>query len=69
MLEALIDTGNELRDPLSQKPVIIVEYPILKKILPLIFNDGLIDLGQRILPGFWNNPQVLHGIQKSVLFL
>ncbi len=37
MLEALIDTGNELRDPLSQKPVIIVEYPILKKILPLDF--------------------------------
>lgn len=33
-IEALIDTGNNLRDPLSQMPVIIVEYSALEKILP-----------------------------------
>jgi len=37
IIEALIDTGNELRDPLSLKPVIIVEYQAIKKILPLDF--------------------------------
>jgi stage II sporulation protein GA (sporulation sigma-E factor processing peptidase) len=39
LLEALIDTGNELRDPLSQKPVLIVEYQAIKKILPNDFRD------------------------------
>lgn len=39
ILEALIDTGNELRDPLSRKPVIIVEYQALKKILPEDFRQ------------------------------
>ncbi|MGI6630930.1 MAG: sigma-E processing peptidase SpoIIGA [Bacillota bacterium] len=34
LLEALIDTGNELKDPLNRKPVIIVEYQAIKKILP-----------------------------------
>ncbi|MGI6677563.1 MAG: sigma-E processing peptidase SpoIIGA [Dehalobacterium sp.] len=38
-LEALIDTGNDLKDPLSLKPVIIVEYQALKKILPLDFQQ------------------------------
>ncbi len=33
-LKALVDTGNSLRDPLSQRPVIIVEYSALKSILP-----------------------------------
>jgi len=37
LLEALIDTGNELRDPLSQKPVMIVEYEAIKNILPKDF--------------------------------
>ncbi|MGI6065321.1 MAG: sigma-E processing peptidase SpoIIGA [Bacillota bacterium] len=34
IVEALIDTGNDLRDPLTQKPVMIVEYQAIKKILP-----------------------------------
>ncbi|MDK2820687.1 MAG: hypothetical protein PWP31_652 [Clostridia bacterium] len=34
VVKALVDTGNSLRDPLSQKPVIIVEYSALKEILP-----------------------------------
>ena len=33
-LVALIDTGNSLKEPISQKPVIIVEYSALETILP-----------------------------------
>lgn len=38
-LEALIDTGNDLKDPLSRKPVIIVEYQAIKKMLPVDFQQ------------------------------
>ncbi len=31
---ALVDTGNRLRDPLSDSPVVIVEYPAVTRILP-----------------------------------
>ncbi len=30
----LLDTGNELSDPASGKPVMVMEYQVLKKILP-----------------------------------
>jgi len=33
-LTALIDTGNSLKEPISQEPVIIAEYNSLKEILP-----------------------------------
>lgn len=33
-LITLIDTGNSLKEPISQKPVIIAEYNALKSILP-----------------------------------
>ncbi|MDA8233993.1 MAG: sigma-E processing peptidase SpoIIGA [Clostridia bacterium] len=33
-IDALIDTGNSLRDPVSQKPVIIVEAGVLEDLLP-----------------------------------
>ncbi|OIQ59499.1 sporulation sigma-E factor-processing peptidase [Moorella thermoacetica] len=33
-VKALVDTGNSLREPLSQRPVIIVEYNALKEIIP-----------------------------------
>ncbi len=33
-LIALIDTGNSLKEPISQKPVIIAEFTALKAILP-----------------------------------
>lgn len=33
-VEAMVDTGNQLKDPISRKPVIIVEYEVLKKVLP-----------------------------------
>jgi len=32
---AFLDTGNSLRDPLTGRPVVIVEYGVLKPILPL----------------------------------
>lgn len=32
--KALVDTGNQLKDPLTQKPVMILEFEVLKKILP-----------------------------------
>lgn len=33
-LQALIDTGNSLKEPISKKPVIIVEYVAIREILP-----------------------------------
>jgi len=36
-LKALVDTGNSLKDPLTQKPVMIAEYGALKELLPESF--------------------------------
>lgn len=33
-LKALVDTGNQLRDPLTQRPVMIAEYQALKPFFP-----------------------------------
>lgn len=33
-VEALIDTGNQLHDPLSHKPVMVMEYSALKSLFP-----------------------------------
>lgn len=33
-IKALIDTGNSLKDPISNMPVVVVEYCVLKDILP-----------------------------------
>ena len=43
--QALIDTGSELIEPVSKKPVIVVEYEVIAKLLPadvgkLYDNDG-----------------------------
>lgn len=38
-LTALIDTGNSLKEPISQKPVIIAEYSALECILPEIIRN------------------------------
>lgn len=48
-LVALVDTGNSLREPLTQKPVMIVEYYAIKDILPkdlekLFMNTGELEL-------------------------
>jgi stage II sporulation protein GA (sporulation sigma-E factor processing peptidase) len=34
MVTALLDTGNQLTDPLTKKPVIVVESAVLEKVLP-----------------------------------
>jgi len=34
LIPALIDTGNDLRDPISDKPVIVAEYAALAPLLP-----------------------------------
>lgn len=34
-VRALVDTGNQLRDPLTGRPVIIVEYEVLRPLLPV----------------------------------
>lgn len=42
-LTALIDTGNSLKEPISQKPVIIAEYNALSEILPESLKNLYID--------------------------
>ena len=34
VLKGLLDTGNDLREPISRKPVVIGEYEVLKQLLP-----------------------------------
>ncbi|TEB17986.1 Sporulation factor SpoIIGA [Pelotomaculum sp. FP] len=40
-VEALLDTGNQLKDPLTQSPVVVVEYNSLKSLLPEQVQAGL----------------------------
>lgn len=35
LVEALIDTGNQLQDPLTNIPVVVVEYAALRHLLPV----------------------------------
>lgn len=39
IIKGLLDTGNFLRDPISQDPVFIAEWDAIKSILPDGFND------------------------------
>jgi len=43
-LSALVDTGNSLHDPLTNMPVVVVEFDAIKEILPMdiqsIFNES-----------------------------
>lgn len=39
LAKALVDTGNQLRDPLSQRPVMVMEYSLLKELLPKELDD------------------------------
>ena len=48
-LSVLLDTGNLLKDPISQKPVIIVEKDALRGIIPLDINaDDIEKLSEHI---------------------
>lgn len=58
--KALVDTGNQLRDPLTLKPVMIVEFQVLKKVLPpevvtALGNENEPDL-QRIVDSLSESP-------------
>ncbi|WP_053956903.1 sigma-E processing peptidase SpoIIGA [Inediibacterium massiliense] len=57
-LNALLDTGNSLFDPLSKSPVIIVEYTAIKDLFPTDIQDvfskgesGNLDLITQIIDG------------------
>ena len=41
--QGFVDTGNGLRDPLTNRPVIIAEYQLLKDCLPADFQSALED--------------------------
>ncbi len=40
VLEALLDTGNKVYDPITKEPVIIAEYPMLESLLPLAVKES-----------------------------
>lgn len=39
-VEALLDTGNQLKDPMTRQPVVVVEYAVLKPLLPAEVQAG-----------------------------
>jgi len=58
-IEALLDTGNQLKDPLTHSPVVIVEYSSLKALLP---EEVKIGLEQDKETGVWD---VLSALSES----
>ncbi len=59
-VEALVDTGNQLQDPFTQLPVVVVEYGVIKGFLPdqvhPYFEDSGADLTRilvELLDDFW----------------
>ncbi|MGI6037247.1 MAG: sigma-E processing peptidase SpoIIGA [Limnochordia bacterium] len=46
MVNALVDSGNRLQDPLSRQPVIIVEHEALKPLLPPAISQGVEELAK-----------------------
>lgn len=68
-LVGLVDTGNQLRDPLTQSPVLVVEMRALERILPPGFSlrygsprgDGVIECVRMLgrLPGWATRVRVL----------
>lgn len=49
-LVGLLDTGNQMRDPLSQSPVVIVELEAIRELLPPGIQDRL---RERLAPEIW----------------
>lgn len=50
-INAIIDTGNFLREPLTGKPVIIVEKDVLKNVIPVEILENMQEIinGKKIL--------------------
>jgi len=55
--EGFLDTGNGLRDPLTQRPVVVAEYELLKECFP--------DDCRIALENFRDENEVLHELSKS----
>jgi len=47
-VKALLDTGNRLSDPMTMQPVIIVEYDVLKPVLPPVLQQVLASPGDPV---------------------
>jgi stage II sporulation protein GA (sporulation sigma-E factor processing peptidase) len=47
-IDAIIDTGNSLKDPISNLPVIVVEYEVLKDLLPRRLSQMFRDSGGNV---------------------
>ncbi|KPU44031.1 sporulation sigma-E factor-processing peptidase [Oxobacter pfennigii] len=58
-VEAILDTGNSLKDPITGFPVIVIEYDIIKDILPdklsSIFNQSGHDIDFTVLGSLMDN--------------
>ena len=63
---ALIDTGNLLREPISNTPVVIVEHSLLYNVLP---KEILNNLDEIIGGNFENIPENIQNIYRSKLKL
>ncbi len=50
-VNALLDTGNELSDPVTGYPVAVVEFEAVRSLLPLDFADAFMRLGTRDIAG------------------
>ena len=61
-VQALVDTGNHLVEPMSQHPVVIIEYEAIKPILPgeisQLYSNGLPQDGSTLLTLLADSPFV-----------
>jgi stage II sporulation protein GA (sporulation sigma-E factor processing peptidase) len=55
--EGFLDTGNGLRDPLSQRPVVVAEYELLKECFP--------DDCKLAMKNFRDDNDILQALSKS----
>ncbi|PKM77646.1 MAG: sigma-E processing peptidase SpoIIGA [Firmicutes bacterium HGW-Firmicutes-15] len=55
--EGFLDTGNGLRDPLTQRPVVVAEYELLKECFP--------DDCRAVMDNFSDDNDILQGLSMS----
>ncbi|TCT16861.1 stage II sporulation protein GA (sporulation sigma-E factor processing peptidase) [Natranaerovirga pectinivora] len=58
--QGLLDTGNNLYDPITKAPVIIVEYDIIKELIPDQARDIIIKFLNNNSEDFYNNIEELY---------
>lgn len=64
-IQALLDTGNSLKDPLNKQPVIIVEQQALQELLPSKLEEIIADLEQGSLTSL-NQADELEGWETRI---